>query len=60
MPVWKAVVRPDPECPDVRQGYVRADDEDKARRLVGDDVLLFAKPGMIWPGAPGAAVDWTR
>ena len=57
-PVWKTCVRPDPELPDIAQGYVRAESADEALALIGHPAALAfpcADEGAL---APGEALCW--
>lgn len=60
MIVFKIIDRPYPEEPDRAQGGVRAETYQAARELVGEEVLLFKRPRMQWPGETGNGVAWTR
>ena len=55
MRVWKICIRPDPELPDLAQGYALAETAEEAAALVDHpDCHVFEKhPNMLWPGEPG-------
>ena len=59
--VWKVVIRPRPDAPDVRQGYVRAESEDEALVLVNSQfAVLWTCPGKLWPGSPNSSLCWSN
>lgn len=61
MRVWKLCIR-DRDGFDRRQGYALAETEDEARELAGNPLGLFVfeKPQTLWPGRPGAELEWSR
>lgn len=57
--IWKIAIRPDPDAPDTRQGYVRAETERAALQLAGSThALAWPCPGKMWPGNPNTDVCW--
>lgn len=61
MRVWKIVIRPDPDAPDLAQGYAWARTAQEAPNLVEEpDVLVFQMHrDMMWPGNPEKRLIWS-
>ena len=58
MPVFKICIRPDPEAPDLAQGYVLATDRDDALATVDHPDAEVFETAMPWPGYSGQRVVW--
>ena len=60
MHVWKVCIRPDPEAPDIAQGYVLAADKKDAFATVDhpDAEEFEADSAMPWPGHVGERLVW--
>lgn len=60
--VWKLHIRPDPDAPDMGQGYAIAASGEEARLLAGNPpgLLVFeTRPETLWPGQPGRRAEWS-
>jgi|OM-RGC.v1.035154240 hypothetical protein len=60
--VWKLCVR-DEDGFDRRQGYALAASAEDAHAVAGNPqgLHVFEKPpAMLWPGVPGAVIDWSN
>ena len=60
MPIWKVCIRPDPEAPDLAQGYVLAADKKDAFATVDhpDAEVFEVDSAMPWPGKVGERLVW--
>ena len=61
MRVWKIVIRPDSEAPDLAQGYALAETAQKARAMVDHPATLVFEmhPETSWPGEPNSRLVWS-
>lgn len=57
---WKICIRPDPNAPDVRQGYVLALNEGEALQIAGDGHAKAFPLRCLWPGAAGERLCWSN
>lgn len=61
--VLKVCIRPDPELPDARQGWVMAPNEATALRIVDTEHALLFLSNCLWLGGPvtsDRAVSWSN
>lgn len=57
---WKVIIRPDPEAPDLAQGWALARSRAEALALVGHPAAMAFPVAAQWPGKPGSRLDWTN
>lgn len=57
---WKIVIRPDPEAPDLAQGWALARSQAEALALVGHPAALAFPSAAQWPGQPGSRLSWSN
>ena len=61
MQVWKVIIRPDPQAPDLAQGYALAEKRKDVYERVGhpDTMVFWQHLQTPWPGEPGETLMLT-
>ncbi len=59
MRVWKLLIRPHGDAPDLGQGWALAETLGEALRLAGHPEAMAILTETTWPGAPGELVFWS-